>query len=165
MNTRHYFAYGSNLLVARLRARIPIVADLGQRALGGWALNFHKRGRDGSGKCNIVPSNIPEARVHGVVFVLTASALAALDQIEGVGHGYQRITVTLESNLGVATYVAESSYIEPTLKPYRWYRDLVLAGAREHDLPESYLALLAAIEVIDDPDLVRALRHRALLSP
>ena len=47
-----YFAYGSNMLTARLRERMPSCKPLGIAKLPGHALRFHKRSKDQSGKCN-----------------------------------------------------------------------------------------------------------------
>lgn len=47
----YYFAYGSNMLAARLTAR-----RLGIATLPAWQLRFHKVGSDGSGKGDIVPA-------------------------------------------------------------------------------------------------------------
>lgn len=38
-----------------------------------------------------------------------------------------------------------------TLKPYRWYLDLVLAGGNEHGLPPKYLSeIMASVAPIED---------------
>ena len=47
-----YFAYGSNLHPERLRERVPSAESLGVARLEAHVLRFHKRGRDGSGKCD-----------------------------------------------------------------------------------------------------------------
>jgi hypothetical protein len=47
-----YFAYGSNMETARLRERMPSAKPLGVAKLSGHELRFHKRSKDGSGKCN-----------------------------------------------------------------------------------------------------------------
>jgi gamma-glutamylcyclotransferase len=48
-----YFAYGSNLDLARMRARAPAVGLIGPALLQGMRLAFDKRGGDGSGKANL----------------------------------------------------------------------------------------------------------------
>lgn len=45
-----YFAYGSNMLTERLRARCPSAHPIGTGIAMGFRLNFSKRGEDGSGK-------------------------------------------------------------------------------------------------------------------
>jgi hypothetical protein len=62
----------------------------------------------------------------------------------------------------VLTYLASPAYIDDNLKPYAWYKDFVLAGARKHCLPSEYLAeYVERVEAIDDPDKVRDKRQRA----
>ena len=63
---------------------------------------------------------------------------------EGVGSGYERATVTVLNDKGnrrkVLTFLATPSHIDDQLKPYSWYKELVLAGAAEHGLPPDYIA-------------------------
>lgn len=47
------FAYGSNMLVARLTERVPSARPIGIGQLKGHVLRWHKRSKDGSGKCDI----------------------------------------------------------------------------------------------------------------
>ena len=53
MSRLHYLAYGSNLYPPRLAARIELQAILGTVALPDEALEFRKRGADGSAKCTL----------------------------------------------------------------------------------------------------------------
>ena len=50
-----YFAFGSNMLLERIKKRVPSARVLGNATLGGYALRFNKLSKDGSGKANIVP--------------------------------------------------------------------------------------------------------------
>lgn len=164
------FAYGSNMCTARLRARVPSVRPLAVAALAGHALRFHKRGwRDGSGKGDAYPVGDPAARVWGVVFEIAAASKADLDRIEGVGRGYDEERVRVTTPGGDAhvawIYRANPSAIEPDVVPFAWYRDLVLAGALEHGLPDDYVRRhIAGSATRRDPDAARAARHRALIA-
>lgn len=62
------FAYGSNMLVARMRERAPLskAASVGQ--LVGFELYWNKRSRDGSGKCSVTESGHPKHVVWGVAY-------------------------------------------------------------------------------------------------
>src|SRR5438128_1900656 len=60
-----YFAYGSNMLTQRLKARVPSASPKTVAVLFDHGLRFHKRSQDGSGKCDIV--KCPGEVVHGVV--------------------------------------------------------------------------------------------------
>jgi hypothetical protein len=48
-----YFAYGSNMLTARLRERCPSARPLGLAAAPGYGVAFNKQGMDGSGKATL----------------------------------------------------------------------------------------------------------------
>lgn len=156
-----YFAYGSNLHPARLAARLAAPRLLGTARLDAHILRFHKRGRDGSGKCSLLPGS---GCVHGALYALDAADKQALDHIEGVGTGYASIDIELPG-IGVAsTYVAMPDAIDDTLQPFDWYLGLVLAGARFQRFPGAYLDALEAITAQPDPDPARAGEHARLLA-
>lgn len=168
-NAVKIFAYGSNMCTARLRARVPSARPLGVAALAGHILRFHKRGwRDGSGKGDACRSPEPGARVWGVVFGIDPAGKADLDRAEGLGRGYDDVEVRVTTPEGVEhtawMYQAAPAAIEPDAIPFRWYRDLVLAGAREHGLPHDYVRdHIACHPARPDPDADRARRHRTLV--
>jgi len=158
-----YFGYGSNMLTRRLRARVPSAEPLGTGRLPGHRLRFHKRSRDGSGKCNVVPAQNSE--VCGVLFEIDRAELDALDEAEQRGRGYERMHVRIQgpSPVDAFAYVAQPAYIDDALLPYEWYRALVIAGAREHNLPSAYVDQLEAVRSYPDPDRDRRRSHRTLL--
>ncbi|MGE0334880.1 MAG: gamma-glutamylcyclotransferase family protein [Gammaproteobacteria bacterium] len=158
-----YFAYGSNLHPRRLRARVPIAADLGVAALPGWRLVFHKRSVDGSAKCDIVPAGHADV-VFGAVYLLDDAARAALDEIEGVGRGYRRARLALPRFGSADCYLAEPAWIEHALAPYDWYLDLVRAGARTRCFPAPYRQMLDRVRTMPDPDTARADAARRLVA-
>jgi hypothetical protein len=63
-----YFAYGSNLDLARIRSRVPAVGLIGPALLQHMRLTFDKRGRDGSGKANLAEDTA--SHVWGVLYAL-----------------------------------------------------------------------------------------------
>lgn len=158
-----YFAYGSNMSQRRLRARVPSAEFLGVGVLGSHALAFHKIStKDGSGKCDIVESE--NETVYGALFEIAEAELPDLDAYEGIGQGYERQTVEVEDSLGqyveASTYVATS--IDPSLRPYTWYKRHVLEGAREARLPLTYLRRIEEAEATEDPNTERASRELAI---
>jgi cation transport regulator ChaC len=162
-----YFAYGSNMLSSRLRApsRAPTAIPLGLGLLPDYDLRFQKRSDDGSSKCTIVPC--AGRQVFGVVFDVASAEKAQLDQAEGLGDGYaeEYLMVSREGGpLRVLTYVAQSDHIKPDLAPYTWYRDIVVAGARDHRLPETYVQFLLATDATEDPDRERDRRNQRVLA-
>ncbi len=149
-----YLAYGSNMLTDRLVARVDSAKDPVHYALRKHQLRFHKKSSDCSGKCSIVLTESDADVVHGVLFDVEDTQITALDKAEGVGYGYRRVEITILLNgaeTKVFVYVAETNAIDEALVPYRWYYDLVLAGAEQHALPGDYIAGLRAIPFTQDP--------------
>jgi len=117
-------------------------------------LLFRKRGRDGSAKCDIEQTDEGEEYVYGVVFLILSTEKALLDGHEGLGRGYGEKSVFLFSeacsSLTAVTYFA--THIDANLKPYHWYKEHVLRGASEHNLPPDYIQRIQAIDSIADPN-------------
>ncbi|WP_176085038.1 gamma-glutamylcyclotransferase family protein [Martelella sp. HB161492] len=161
-----YFAYGSNMLGERLMRRCPSARMLSAARLDDFGLAFDKSGRDRSGKATILP--VAGQAVFGVVFSLDPADRPALDAAEGRGRGYdciEAIVVTpLDGGppLGAMTYMAPPAYRDAALKPFDWYRGLVVAGAHQNALPADYRACLAATQAVADPDPSRPGRQEAL---
>ena len=128
-----YFAYGSNMGTARLAARLGEARPLGRAQLANFELAWNKPGADGSGKANVCAR--VGAATWGVLFALEKREWPLLDGFEP---GYAR-----ESHV-----VRDAAGRERNAQLYRWRRDtpnrpptpeylaLVVAGAREHAIPE-----------------------------
>lgn len=161
----HYFSYGSNMSTKRLRDRVSSISKLGVAILPKHELRFQKIGRkDSSAKCDAKETGNPEHFVIGVVFDISESDKMKLDQKEGLGNGYEEKKVIVELN-GGKTIEAFSYYatnIDPQLKPFHWYKEHVVRGARENRLPEEYIQLIESIESIADPDDVRHEKELAI---
>ena len=162
--TFRIFAYGSNILSARLKGRCPSARPLGVARLPGHELRWHKRSTDGSGKCDVVSVDSGSA-VFGVVYEIDEIDKAALDRAEGLRSGYdeKNIAVIMKgTKVSVSIYFATRT--DPTRKPYTWYKALVVAGAIEHGLPASYIASLEATEALEDPDRTRHGRNMRIIN-
>lgn len=166
MNVFRYFAYGSNMSSKRLRARVPSARAVGVGLLKGHKLCWHKLSRkDGSGKCDAAATDETGAVVYGVLFEIDMADKPTLDSVEGLGFGYaeKEVDIDLHGQAHRAlTYYATSS--DPSLRPWSWYRAHVIAGAREHGLPKSYLEALEAVAADEDPDRARHEREMAIVS-
>jgi hypothetical protein len=101
--------------------------------------------------------------VHVAVYEISNADKQRLDAIEGVGRGYADSVVDIPGFSDCRTYRAEAEFVDDSLRPYEWYRDLVLVGCRSHGFPEAYVARVEAIASIEDPDAERRERHRQLL--
>ena len=149
-----YFAYGSNLSSARVRQadRAPSARLVGVASLSSHTLTWCKRGADGTGKCTLAHSGNRADGVWGVLWEIDDGDVARLDAIEGPG--YERVEVTITTGnqkMSAFTYLAHSTHVDSTLRPAGWYRDLVIAGAREHGLPAAWIRRLEAQPVGDEP--------------
>jgi gamma-glutamylcyclotransferase len=158
-----YFAYGSNLLTQRLRARTASAIVMGWGILPDHALRWHMASTDGSGKCDVVEDAQVRDPVHGVVYRIDSAEKPLLDQAESLGVGYrdEQVTVHMGSE-PVRVWLYKALQVDADAVPYDWYHALVLGGAREHGLPADYLRALEAVRTRVDPDLQRAAQHFAL---
>jgi hypothetical protein len=160
----HYLAFGSNLHPIRLGERVPSARLLGRVALPGYRLAFHKRGADGSGKGDLVVAGADSLAV-GALFEMAAEDKPNLDAAEGAGYRCDTMTVELGGRTFEAfVYLGEDPYIDPELRPFRWYRDVIWHGARFNGAPGDYLDAIAAVPAVEDPDPDRRERHDALLA-
>lgn len=160
-----YFAYGSNMCFERLRERTPSAERIGVVELRWHRLAFHKLGADGSGKCDIHASNEPAHVVHGVLYHLHEHEKPALDRAEGLGRGYEIKQVEVATASGRArafSYFATRT--NSGLRPFHWYKQLVLAGARENGLPLAYIDAIASEASIDDSNRERVRAAERILS-
>jgi len=132
-----YFAYGSNMSRAPMRARCPSAREVGTATLAGYRLIVTSDG---------YASVVPELGgiVYGLTWRLGSRDIAALNAYESLDTGLYRI-VTLPVSLGARkvpamVYVARSH--TPGL-PRPGYLEAVLAAARELDFPPAYVDALA----------------------
>jgi len=151
-----YAAYGSNLHLSRLTERTSSAQLIGVGFLPNWSLCFHKRSKDESGKCSIAAG---DHGVHFAVFELSAEDKLVLDRIEGVGIGYSEIVLSIPGFGDCGSYVAEQPYIDDSLQPYDWYKELVLQGMLYHRFPHHYVKPVESIAALPDPDLQRSARN------
>jgi gamma-glutamylcyclotransferase (GGCT)/AIG2-like uncharacterized protein YtfP len=138
------FAYGTNMLSARLRQRVPGARLIGAASLRGHALRWHKVATDGSGKCDIMATE-PDSVVHGVLYVIPPHEKMHLDRAEGLGYGYEEMDVQVECRtqmLKATAYVA--------------------TRVDESILPIAYVNELRSIDAKLDADAQRHAHHMAL---
>ena len=155
------------MLTCKLKDRCPSAVPIGICKIKKHSLKFHKvshaiskknRIRDISGKGDIVPSETDE--VYGVLFSIDKSEKRSLDKAEGYPkYGYDKKTIDVVTIKGEkyksVMYFAKKSAINPKKKPYHWYKEQVVQGAKEHGLPEDYIKKIKAVESIPDQDRER----------
>jgi hypothetical protein len=139
---------------------------LGVAELHGYELIWHKHSRDGSGKCDVVQTTDATVVVYGVLYEIPAGEKPALDRAEGLGNGYEakNVEVVFKGSPRMAS-IYHAIDIDPSLKPYTWYKAFVVAGAKEHAFPVKYIEQLAATDAIEDPDRERHNRNWQLSTP
>jgi gamma-glutamylcyclotransferase len=159
-----YFAYGSNMFARRLAARTPSAVRITTAFVEGRRFAFDKVSTDGSGKCDIEATGNPANRVYGVLFRIATAEERALDEAEGLGHGYRKDDITVVTSEGTIAAIAYFA-TEKDLKhrPYDWYKAFVLQGATENALPTAYIELIRAVPSQPDCDTSRRARNEALL--
>ena len=146
-----YLAYGSNIHPIRIKQRTPSAKFYRVVSLKGYKLKFHKIGRDGSGKCNILFTENFYDLVYGVVYEISKYELKYLDAAENLGHGYTKKFFHIEGiKEEVFAYIAQEGFIDDSLRPYSWYKALVLEGAKYFNLPRDYIEMIEAVDTIED---------------
>jgi hypothetical protein len=160
-----YFAYGSNMSERRLRQRVPSAEKISVATLPGHQLVFHKKSeKDRSGKCDAYPTLGSNDVVIGVLFKLDPLEKLSLDSAEGLGVGYEARTIGVVLDEG-SIYEAFAYFaicIDPSLRPYHWYKEHVLRGAVENRFPERYIRSIQGVDSIDDPISDRAIQELSI---
>ena len=131
-----YFAYGSNMNPARMRARGIAFEQCAAGTLSGFQLCFNKRA---SGKHNVAYANIAyarHARVEGVLYQLKCPEdISLMDPFEGnpVRYGREVYTVaTAGGGINAWVYIANRALLATGLLPERRYLNHLLAGREFH---------------------------------
>ena len=165
MSIVHYFAYGSNLHPVRLTQRIPSAQLIGTGKLPGYQLTFQKRGQDDSGKGHIATAPDETAYVLGAVYQLAEEHKANLDIIEGTGYETTWFEIDVSGNhYSCFAYIGLDSHLDNSLKPYRWYKSLIVLGAEYHGFPAHYVNGIQQTRAAEDPDSRRRKQHEMLLA-
>jgi gamma-glutamylcyclotransferase (GGCT)/AIG2-like uncharacterized protein YtfP len=132
-----YFAYGSNMSRAPMRARCPTAREAGTATLAGHRLIITR-----DGYASVVPE--PGEVVHGLLWRLAPCDIAALNAYESLDTGLYRV-VTLpvragDRQMSAMVYVARTH--APGL-PRPGYLEALLAAAHELAFPPDYVDALA----------------------
>lgn len=134
-----YFAYGSNLLVERMRDRGAAFVAVRPAVLREHRLVFDKRGADGTARANVTPS--AGGVVYGVVYDLPDDGLEALAVFEG-GYDLAEVRVEVAGEDGAVEQVTAAAFVarlnrRTSAPPARSYVALILQGLAQHGLPDA----------------------------
>jgi hypothetical protein len=133
----YYFAYGSNLLKERLKNRIRIYHEHHKGFIKNHSLIFNKRSIDKTSKANIEYRK--GCNVWGVCYEIDPEGFDKLAKIEK-GYEIKEIAVFLQND--EAKFIVANTFISSDLSknpPAKEYVDLIVRGAKEHDLPDDYI--------------------------
>lgn len=142
-----YFGYGSNMDLRSLRAKGVEPQESLRAALHGWRLRFnvHHFFRHEGGVGNIERSDDPADVVWGVVHHCRDADIELLDAAEAYGHGYDRTTLTLDTERGpmeAIAYIGIPSFIDERCRPTQRYLNILINGATESGLDHDYVEKL-----------------------
>lgn len=161
MGTFFYFAYGSNMLTERLTAstRCPSATCVDIAYAPDHTLTFTKRSIDLSGKATL--SRADGSHQHGVLFEVDEKESQRLDDVEG--RDYRRVNDFQvvrpdRGEIEAVTYIASNP--ETGLVPYDWYLALIVAGAKQHDLPAEQIGALLSTDYQYEDKNQRAVNGR-----
>ena len=117
MTTVLYFAYGSNLDEAQMRARCPSARRAARALLPGHALAFGGFShRWGGAVASVVRARGRE--VSGLLYAIAREEVALLDRFEGSPHAYQRIVRVVVDERGRRRRA--QLYVQPEEDLLRW---------------------------------------------
>ena len=155
-NTFHYFAYGSNLMLAEIRRSCPSAVRKCVVKLPDFALTFPRKSINRN--CGVASiDSRPGSEVWGGVYEIPVSERQELEKREGFrpnrplsSNSYvpQDLIVFADGDLAkplnLVTFVANPQANPPL--PSNDYKNLIIAGAREWNLRAEYIARLEQIE-------------------
>lgn len=131
-----YFAYGSNMSRAGMKARCP-----GARAIGTGVLRSFRFIIMTNGYASVMRAT--DAIVHGVVWRITPRDLAALNAYENLDSGlYRRAMLPVATAAGTVSALVYLGCEEKEGRPRPGYMSLVIEAAREWQFPAEYIANL-----------------------
>lgn len=161
------FAYGSNMNINRLKKRVPSATKICNASIDGYSFAFNKKSTDGSVKGSIEQTNNADDKVWGVVFEIDEKEKEKLDDAEGLGKGYNETMIDVLGADGqvikAQVYMADAAAIDNILHPYDWYKEYVVSGAKENELPDGYVSNLESSKATEDQNKGRRQKHLAAM--
>jgi gamma-glutamylcyclotransferase (GGCT)/AIG2-like uncharacterized protein YtfP len=122
--------------------------------------------KDRSGKCDAMITGKATDLVFAVLYRINPQDKPTLDRYEGLGVEYRDAFVRIATPEGepAEALIYYATNLDPSLKPYHWYKQHVLQGAEENGLPADYIAAIRAVESIADCDRQREERELNIYS-
>ncbi len=142
----YYFAYGSNMFWPQMQRRCPSAKFVSTACLADYQFGItrHSRLRD-CGTANVFPAR--GAEVWGVVYDVSDADLIVMDGFED---GYRReflsVVPTNDGRAPVTALVYVAAIEANVPPPNAEYKRVMLEGANHWQLPQSYRAMLEALQ-------------------
>jgi gamma-glutamylcyclotransferase (GGCT)/AIG2-like uncharacterized protein YtfP len=138
--TLYYFAYGSNMSHQQMRERCPSSEFVSAVFLQGYKFVYDGwSSKRQSAVANIIASE-NEDIVWGGLFGINEDNLAALDCYEGYPTTYDRKEVQVKDRKGrIYTAWVYSRMRKERAMPSKEYRNIVVQGAHNCNLPKGYI--------------------------
>jgi cation transport regulator ChaC len=134
-----YFAYGSNMLSSHIKKRVASAKAIGRASLYDWCVAFSKKSKDGSGKANLFQKT--GFVTWGCLYEIDVNEISKLDKVE---KGYVRTKViVMKDDKKIAeaeTYISDNLTDNPV--GFDSYKQMLILGAIEHNLPTEYILYL-----------------------
>ena len=154
--SHYYFAYGSNMDPAQMKARCPESRFVSRATLENYDVDFTRFStRRQCGVMDVVPK--AGSRVWGALFKVSDNDINRMDaaeiyappggKLEDDPHRYQRKTLAVQPEGDTARTPIQASVYEvvtkqPTIPPSKDYLDTILRGAEACGLPGPYIERL-----------------------
>ncbi|KAJ8303065.1 hypothetical protein KUTeg_019461 [Tegillarca granosa] len=145
-----YFGFGSNLLKQRIKLKNPSAVFITNAKLNGYRLSFSSKDYNPhtcvwhGGGATLIED--PDSFVWGCVWKLKNEDIKNLDKQE---YTYEPITVEVVSPQN-EVYICRSYHkdLDDKLdnRPSPQYKDIVLRGAEQNQLPEDYIDMIRNVE-------------------
>jgi gamma-glutamylcyclotransferase (GGCT)/AIG2-like uncharacterized protein YtfP len=132
-----YFAYGANMDVAAMASRCP-----GSKPLGLAKLPRHRFIISADGYANVARD--PRRTVHGLLWELALSDVAALDRFEDVPRLYAKASQPVVTAKGIRRALIYIGRATEAGRPRPGYLDAVVKAAEALAVPAPYLAEMKA---------------------
>ena len=135
IDSKLYFAYGSNMNDEQMEFRCPDAEAVGTVCLEGYRLAFRSNGT-GRGVATILPDET--GRVEGVLWKISADDERHLDLYEGYPSLYGKETVEVKGRDGtllpVMAYTMTERFRGNPARPSTGYLHGILTGCAEHGI-------------------------------
>ena len=148
------FAYGSNMSTEFIREYCPSAAFVMRANLPNFQVEFRHYSGDFEGAISSI-IEAPGEMVKGVIYEIDGKEILALDILESVPQGiYRRDTFLVLGEDGKWHHADLYRVAKPSgpYPPSKRYVDLMVAGAKEHQIDPDYTARLVSLRLSLDSE-------------